>query len=411
MRKFLLFSIAFALMLSMLSAIGSASSAQSTPSTWAARDIARARQAALVTEAVTRDFRANITREQFCELAVRLYERLTGDIASAEGNVFTDTDNPEVIKAYNLGIVVGVSATRFAPDRGVTRQEIAVMLVRLIDLAVADADVGTFNNNEFADIGSIAGWALPSVQFAYDNGIIRGVGGNRINPLGPATCEQAILLVYRVYLQYRDADGLPQARDVYSAYYDLLTDLVDRYGISETVFDHRGGLFKATLVDIDNDGVYELVVYYSGDLSEPLIYSGYLVYGYDQATGAAVLIADHRGQMLEDYQVSIFMGQHGDVFIRNRNGQSHEFYGDYSTLEDGAWVTALTWTEAWEDLFEYATFTIDGRANIDMATAMAEFRRFEAELIFEFELYDWETNDHPRSNVIELIQELALKST
>jgi polar amino acid transport system substrate-binding protein len=117
-------------------------------------------------------------------------------------NIFTDTDNSEVVKAHRIGIIKGVSDTEFAPLQNITRQEICAMLVRCIDKAVEDADIGSYNDNVFADIGNIGNWALPSVQYAFDNSIIRGVGGGRIDPLGLTTCEQAIVLSYRVYARF-----------------------------------------------------------------------------------------------------------------------------------------------------------------------------------------------------------------
>jgi len=67
-------------------------SAGSTPSEWAVREVGLANETGLVTDATTKDYSAPVTREQFCELVVKLYEKLTGDTASDQGNVFTDTN-------------------------------------------------------------------------------------------------------------------------------------------------------------------------------------------------------------------------------------------------------------------------------------------------------------------------------
>lgn len=49
---------------------------------------------------------APITREEFCEVAVRLYEKSTGKEATYnDSSAFSDTKNPEIFKAYELGIV------------------------------------------------------------------------------------------------------------------------------------------------------------------------------------------------------------------------------------------------------------------------------------------------------------------
>ena len=199
MKKLLSLLIVTSLLLQILP---STVFAASIPSGWAVQELEQAKASGIVTDNVTKDYTAAVTREEFCELVVVLYEKLTASTASSSGNYFTDTNNPEVIKAYNLGIVYGVSATEFAPKRTISRQEICAMLVRCIDKAIADADVTVYRNVDFADIGSISDWALPSVRYAFTNGIMQGVGGNRIDPLGIATCEQSILLAYRIYKNY-----------------------------------------------------------------------------------------------------------------------------------------------------------------------------------------------------------------
>lgn len=170
----------------------------STPSAWAAEEIANAQNAGLVTESVSAAYQANITREQFCELAVLLYEKLTGTKAVAGENKFADTANPEILKAYALGIVNGVSETEFAPYNSITRQEMCVMLVRSINAILGDAFALTYDAQTFADDGDIAPWAYAYVQYAYGKGIIRGVDETHIAPLGTATCEQAVIMVYRI---------------------------------------------------------------------------------------------------------------------------------------------------------------------------------------------------------------------
>lgn len=78
-------------------------------------------------------FPSDISREEFCELVVVLYEKMSGEKAVVIAqNPFTDTKNLEVLKAYNLGIVAGKGEGKFAPDDKVTRQELAAMLVRAL---------------------------------------------------------------------------------------------------------------------------------------------------------------------------------------------------------------------------------------------------------------------------------------
>jgi len=195
-RKILSFITVLSIILTVAIPFASASG---TPSDWATAEINAAKTAGLITDKVSADYQANITREQFCELAVLLYEKLTGEEAPTAENKFTDTNNEEIVKASGLGIVNGISETEFAPGNSITRQELAVMIVRTISVALGDDFVLLYNTNNFDDDSEIADWAFEYVQYAYNKSIIKGIGDNKIDPLGTATCEQAILIVNRVY--------------------------------------------------------------------------------------------------------------------------------------------------------------------------------------------------------------------
>ena len=114
-----------------LSAVLGTSAFAADLSGWAVSDYQQANEAGLVSySVVSNNLRDNITREEFCELAVNLYEKLTGeDMIEPEVSPFSDTDSLAVSQAYCYGIVSGTGADTFTPDRLVTREEMAAMLV------------------------------------------------------------------------------------------------------------------------------------------------------------------------------------------------------------------------------------------------------------------------------------------
>lgn len=180
---------------------------QSKPSNWAVNEVNDAIKNGLVTNNVIKDYQSNITREYFCELVIKLYEKISGETVTAAANVFKDTSNSEILKAYKLGIVNGVSSTEFVPNSLITRQEICTMLVRAIGAMYENIDTTDYQYHNFNDISQISSWAMDSIQFAFDNNVMQGVGDNKIAPLGNATCEQAILLVNRIYKNRADFEG------------------------------------------------------------------------------------------------------------------------------------------------------------------------------------------------------------
>ena len=72
----------------------------SSASDWAVPEIERAIENNLTVDSILNNFRNNITRQEFCEISVKLYEKLTGKTAvPVSPNPFTDTNNAEILKA------------------------------------------------------------------------------------------------------------------------------------------------------------------------------------------------------------------------------------------------------------------------------------------------------------------------
>lgn len=148
-----------------------------------------------------------ITREEFAELTVRLYAKAKGiEVGEVlQWNPFGDTNNKMVAKAYNIGIVSGTgldSKNRklFSPNNLVTRQEIAVMLIK--ELKILGIDVNVTQELNYSDTQSIASWAYDAVAFASESGILSGVGSNQVAPTAFATREQALTLLNKIGVKY-----------------------------------------------------------------------------------------------------------------------------------------------------------------------------------------------------------------
>lgn len=176
-------------------------------SPWAAPVVNEAIADKLTTEKVLTDFTSPITREQFCELAVLLYEKMSNAKAALPAsNPFSDTTNPEILKAANLGIVGGVGSGKFAPGNNVTRQEISVMLMRILKNIKPAIPAAAEFKSKFQDTGSVDSWALDAVKFMNANDVVTGSnvnGASYINPKGNTTKEQAIAMVLRIYKKFR----------------------------------------------------------------------------------------------------------------------------------------------------------------------------------------------------------------
>lgn len=196
-----------------LSAVLGTSAMAADLSGWAVSDYQQANEAGLVSySVVSNNLRDSITREEFCELAVNLYEKLTGeDMIEPEVSPFTDTDSLAVSQAYCYGIVSGTGADTFTPDRLVTREEMAAMLVSTfaaseVNFNLSDGYDDAYSIEAFADADDVSSWAKASVITVVNYGLMSGVDENSFEPLGSTTREQAIASVNRSYNTFKSDD-------------------------------------------------------------------------------------------------------------------------------------------------------------------------------------------------------------
>lgn len=143
-----------------------------------------------------------ITREQFAELIMRVYHKMTGGYPEpASDDTFTDTNNIAVFMAFEAGIINGRGGTIFAPNDTITRQEMATMMVRSLDSMNIDYNKGD-GVLTIADKDKVDSWAVEGVDFAYENGFIKGDGVN-YKPHESIPIEQAVIIINRVYEKYK----------------------------------------------------------------------------------------------------------------------------------------------------------------------------------------------------------------
>ncbi|MHA6529662.1 choice-of-anchor I family protein [Paenibacillus sp. BAC0078] len=130
---------------------------------------------------------------------------ILGKMSGAELSIvssFTDVKankyySPYIAWAASNGIVQGTGNKAFAPDRTVTREELAVVLnnyVKYSKLPLKNSGTVT----AFADDGQISGWAKDAVAAIQGQGLISGKAGNRFDPKGTATRAEVATLLKRV---------------------------------------------------------------------------------------------------------------------------------------------------------------------------------------------------------------------
>ena len=188
---------------------GEVTTSLAPPSDWAAKDVDFARAFGILEEGKEYNFLKPITREEFCELIYNYSANVLEMLSTADGKKFTDTDNPKIEILSAMGIINGKTATEFAPDDALTREEAAVILQRMVNATVPVTVTEMWF--EFDDIDYISDWAMDAVQTMCNMNVMNGVGGNEFAPKEVYTTEQAIVTITRVYsaqtAQYREDIG------------------------------------------------------------------------------------------------------------------------------------------------------------------------------------------------------------
>lgn len=189
-------------------------------SEWATAELKKADGLGLIPDSLRgADLTKPITRAEFAAVCVKVYEALAGTKAiPAINNPFTDTNDIEVLKAYNLGVTTGTSDDKFSPDMLLNREQAATMLTRVFKrVTLAGWTIKTDSQftlpytkpAPFADDDKISSWAKDSVYFMVANDIIRGTGNNMFSPrattpeeearnYASATREQALVIAVRM---------------------------------------------------------------------------------------------------------------------------------------------------------------------------------------------------------------------
>lgn len=180
--------------------------AYSAASDWAKPWLEKAEEYGLMPDSLSgADMTKPITRAEFCALSVKLYEAMSGKSAAPVSvNPFTDTKDPEILKAVNIGITNGTSKDKFTPDGLLTREQAATMLTRAYkacfwegwtldtDATYSANTLDTSGVSKFSDDDQISEYAKQSVYFMVKNHIIDGVGNNMFAPKANPSASTAV---------------------------------------------------------------------------------------------------------------------------------------------------------------------------------------------------------------------------
>ncbi|WP_166742696.1 S-layer homology domain-containing protein, partial [Paenibacillus castaneae] len=139
---------------------------------------------------------ANITRAEFVQILANM---AGADLANYKIAPFADVKSGDwylgaVSWAYDNGIATGANG-KFNPNANITRQDMAVLIGRYVDMLTKSTLPNKNEATVFADEGNIDGYAKAAVLAMQRSGIIEGRGNNIFDPKAKATRAEAAKMI------------------------------------------------------------------------------------------------------------------------------------------------------------------------------------------------------------------------
>jgi len=147
--------------------------------------------------------KTNITRGEFATYIVRGLGLSANKDAAKQ---FRDVNSNSVMGGYigaavDAGIVAGVSSTSFAPNSYITRQDMAIMMIRAANAVGLDTKLRSSADsvlNGFKDKSSVSSYARTGLAQAIEVGIISGTSATTLSPKDNAERVQGIIMIQRL---------------------------------------------------------------------------------------------------------------------------------------------------------------------------------------------------------------------
>lgn len=283
---------------------------------WAEDGVLRMDQLGLIPDRVKENSMAGtISRGDLCKMVMNSYKLLTGttdeDLGIPE-DVFTDTDDTDVLNAYALGIINGRGAGIFDPDSPISRQDfftISCNFLRAVDYWYVDDICRSLK--AYPDGGQVSRYAQHPTQVMIAIGAVQGDDTGALNPRKDIVSQEAVVIFQRIINFYADWTETYEEPAPYEG------ELVAECGLQYVGCRYVSGGHGPSKFDCSG-----------------LVYYVYKQFGYDLEPGAK-----NQWSLLED-SVSKDDLLPGDLVFFSKNGKYSGIFHVGIYIGDGQFVHA-----------------------------------------------------------------------
>ena len=135
---------------------------------------------------------ASITRSELAALINNV-----ADVSGEAAISFTDVASNkwyyiEVAKAVSAGYMQGYADGTFKPEAPITRQELAVLITRLLGITEQEPDA------TYTDVANAPAWSKGAIGAMIETGIMSGKSAGQFSPLTSTTRAEAVVILDRI---------------------------------------------------------------------------------------------------------------------------------------------------------------------------------------------------------------------
>lgn len=192
--------------LCITAAVPSFAAIETNAGEWAKPSMELAYQEGLLTDAELQKAKSPMSRKDFCKMVMRFLQAATGkEWKATQASPFSDCDDKNVIAAYEAGIIGGVEPGVFAPDRTLTREQMAIMVARVLRTCGVDLTEKAVKN-PFTDTATLYASSNQYIDQLYGAGIVSGYADGTYGPFREMTVQEAVVSFVKAFQYSKDAE-------------------------------------------------------------------------------------------------------------------------------------------------------------------------------------------------------------
>lgn len=269
---------------------------------------------------------AKVSRAEFTTLVNRAFEKVDQNAKANFADVKeTDWHYVQVASGKSAGYIAGYTDNTFKPDNAISREEVAVILTKLLKLDANNTDAA----DVYTDVQNIAPWAKGSVAAVTTGKVMKGYFEGSFKPYKLITRAEAVVAIYTALELSKPSvvsSGSSSSNNNNNNDGGTMVNPITNIVAAKVQF--LGNTYLYNVKGDVNSTVYSLEIVIGSDTFSANIANG--KFAVERAidgnyTAATVIAKTANGTVLRSYQVDITQNGSTTPVISNSSGLKAQF--------------------------------------------------------------------------------------